>query len=66
VYNDRWFRSPFPLPGGERPGEDRSGGNEMSSLEHPGWGRSIPPEFAILALVAASVVGLALAWPWVW
>lgn len=38
----------------------------MSSLEHPGWGRSIPPEYAILALVAAFVVGLALAWPWVW
>ena len=38
----------------------------MSSMEHPGWGRSIPPEYAILLLLTAFAVGLALAWPWVW
>jgi hypothetical protein len=33
-------------------------------MEHPGQARSIPPEYAILVLVTAFVVGLTLAWPW--
>jgi hypothetical protein len=36
----------------------------MSSLEHHGQARSIPPEYAFLLLVAVAVVGLTLAWPW--
>ena len=36
----------------------------MSSMEHPGYARSVPPELALIVLVAAFAVGLALAWPW--
>jgi len=36
----------------------------MSSTEHPGWSRTIPPEYALLVLVAAFATGLVLAWPW--
>ena len=36
----------------------------MASIEHPSQARSIPPEYALLLLVAAAIVGLTLAWPW--
>ena len=41
----------------------------MSSMEHPSaghrdWLHPMEPEWAILALVGAFVLGLALAWPW--
>ena len=58
---------PNRLPSAGRgmvPGEDRSGGYAMSSMEQSGQARSIPPEYAMLLLVAAFGVGLALAWPW--
>jgi hypothetical protein len=33
-------------------------------MEQPGHARSVPPEIAMLLLVAAFAVGLILAWPW--
>ena len=39
----------------------------MSSMEQSGpAARSIPPELALLLLLAAFVTGLVLAWPWNW
>ena len=42
----------------------------MSSMEHfreqPGYARSIPPELALLVLLAAFATGILLAWPWNW
>jgi hypothetical protein len=36
----------------------------MASMDQPGRVYSVPPELALIALVAAFAVGLALAWPW--
>jgi hypothetical protein len=36
----------------------------MASTEHPGHSYTVPPEVALLGLVAAFAIGLALAWPW--
>jgi hypothetical protein len=39
----------------------------MSSMEQSsGHARSIPPELALLVLLAAFATGLILAWPWNW
>ena len=38
----------------------------MSSMEQSGHARSIPPELAFLVLLAAFLVGIAMAWPWNW
>ena len=38
----------------------------MASMEHSGHTRTIPPELAILVLLAAFATGLILAWPWNW
>lgn len=36
----------------------------MAHLEHPGNGRTLPPELPILILIAAFAVGILLTWPW--
>ena len=42
----------------------------MATLDHPGSGHdhveTVPPEYALLLLLAVVAVGLVLAWPWVW
>jgi len=35
-------------------------------MEQSGHVRSIPPELALLLLLAAFATGLILAWPWNW
>ena len=38
----------------------------MAHMEHHDHSRTIPPELALLVLLAAFAVGLVLAWPWTW
>ena len=36
----------------------------MSPMEQPGYARSVPPELAILVLIAAFTIGAILSLPW--
>jgi hypothetical protein len=58
----------FPVPGGAKSGERRNGGITMSSMEHHGdhhgYALSVPPEYAILVLVAVLTFGVLMSLPW--
>lgn len=49
-----------------RPLRPPLGGTHMAHLEHPGNGRTLPPELALLILLAVFGMGLVMAWPWTW
>jgi hypothetical protein len=54
----------LPLSGGERAGHQIQAEElTMSSPEHP-YAESIPPEYAILLLIAVAVTAMALTLPW--